>query len=586
MRLSVTSRSLNNVIAYLIPGFFAGLVFFHLPHAAAGYRVIKWSCAGFLLFFVAALLYQRLESLRLPSSKILLLSAAAFPLSRAFSLFANGTDIAISMVGVSRWIIGLAFALLTGAIWASLDQKQKENTLLCLLIIAALASIPLVNSFSDMFHKGYIFEPAISGTFGNPNWAAGYFITVLPVAVYLLFTSPEHSKKLIVGLALLLVVCGIGASLSKTGIYAGIVILIMSFLTFYRRRTLIKYTVCFGILILVFGVIYFHDEVFLWLQPRLFIWKALLINMSDSWLIGNGALQSLRTIESGLVRVIGGNSSSYMPSMQVDFVHNDYLQAFVEGGILGFTTFLTMVILTLRKAYQSGSRISHTAGLSFLALSIFALGDSPLQVPVTFYVWWFLAAVIWYDDISTEGLVVTNTRAVKVFLLTAMVLFLAEGTRNCLGSYYWTQSGKTTTLLKQKQCLKKACLFIVENGDVHTEYAQALDRSRQYREARSQALRARAVKFDYADLYLIAECDIALKVTDSLSAWQSIADKFPCLNYPKLQLAKFYLENRQYQLAREQCSQVINSCQSVHTNQPYNDQALRIMEMIDKLPQK
>ena len=90
-----------------------------------------------------------------------------------------------------------------------------------------------------------------------------------------------------------------------------------------------------------------------------------------------------------MAHLIGGSTTAYMPTTLVDFVHNDYLQALAEGGIVGLVSYLAIIVLTLKKAYCSDSRLVHAAGLSFLALSIIALADSPLQVPVTFFVWWF-----------------------------------------------------------------------------------------------------------------------------------------------------------------------------------------------------
>jgi len=576
----------EKVLAYSIPGFFGGLVFFYMPGIAGGYRTVKWACAGLLLAALAGLLYRRLPKLYLPSNAILLSAAAVLPLCYAVALFSGETDVAISLAGILRYCVGLASALLIGSLWVCLDEKQRESTLLLLPAIAAAAAIPIIISCVEMYREGIIFEPDISGTFGNPNWAAGYLVTAIPLAVYCLKASPSYFKKGLAGVSLAAVIGGIAFSLSKTAMLTGILILFVSFLALYKKRDLVKYSIVVGVPFVLLSIILFHSTFGLWLRPRLFIWHALLITMRDSWLVGKGALQALSFLEGGLAKVINGDINSYMPASQVEFVYNDYLQAFAEGGILGFFSFLTIMLWTLRKAYLSCSTMMHAAGLSLLALSIFALGDSPLQVPVTFYAWWFLVGIIWFHDINTEVFVISNTRAVKVFILMAMVLFFTEGARSFLGIYFWTQSGRTTTLLKQKQCLKKVCLFTPETFNARTEYAQALGRSRQFREARLHATRAAAVKFDYDDMYLITQCDIALRAKDPLSAWQSIADKFPCLNYPKLQLAKFYLENRQYQLAREQCSQVINSCQSVHTNQPYNNQALRIMEMIDKLPQK
>jgi hypothetical protein len=270
--------------------------------------------------------------------------------------------------------------------------------------------------------------------------------------------------------------------------------------------------------------------------------------------------------------------------MQVDFVHNDFLQALAESGIIGLMSFLALVVCTLAKAYRSESRAVHAAGLSLLALCINGCGDSPLQVPVTFFYWCFLAGAIWFDKAVADGFAVRNPRVVKTVLALCLVLFFVEGGRQALGSWFWTKSGSTTTLVQQKKALKQAAFFLPEAGNVQTEYAQALARSRQYREARAQALRAKAVKFDYDDLYVITEADIELKVIDPVPAWQDLADRFPCLNYPRYKLAGLYLQNKEYQRALDECNAIIsNPCSAVNPQRPFYDHAVRITEMIDGL---
>jgi len=557
-----------------------------MPGIAGGYRTVKWACAGLLLAALAGLLYRRLPKLYLPSNAILLSAAAVLPLCYAVALFSGETDVAISLAGILRYCVGLASALLIGSLWVCLDEKQRESTLLLLPAIAAAAAIPIIISCVEMYREGIIFEPDISGTFGNPNWAAGYLVTAIPLAVYCLKASPSYFKKGLAGVSLAAVIGGIAFSLSKTAMLTGILILFVSFLALYKKRDLVKYSIVVGVPFVLLSIILFHSTFGLWLRPRLFIWHALLITMRDSWLVGKGALQALSFLEGGLAKVINGDINSYMPASQVEFVYNDYLQAFAEGGILGGIAFLTIVLTTLWKAYRSGSRIIQAAGISFLSLCLFGLGDSALQVPVTFYAWWIFAGVIWFDDVIIKGHDTAGPWAVKSLLVLALIIFTAEGGRQALGSWFWTKSGETTTLAAQKKFLQTACLMIPETGNVRTEYAQALLRARQYREARSQAIKAKAVKFDYDELYLLAQCDIGLKVADPLSAWQEISVKFPCLNYPKLQRAKIYLREKNFQSTRAECQSIINNCKSVNPQQPFYDQAERIMEMIDKLPQK
>jgi hypothetical protein len=573
---------LSTFTIYALPGFFGSLVFFCAPDAAGGYRVVKWACACLLLFCGTALLYRSIGLLRLPSPKLLLPAVSALPVSLAFSLFADGTAMAVSLAGISRFCTGIAFSLLTGALWCSFDRKHKDTTLLFVIIIAALSVIPLAISFFRMYSDGPVYEPDIAGTFGNPNWAAGYLVTAIPVAVYALIDFPGRFKKTIAGASLILVLCGIAVSLSKTGILTGLVIMVISFSAFSKNSPGKKLILLTGVLLCLAGIIWQYGMLLHWLQPRLYIWQALLLGMQpDAWLMGNGALQGLRTIQGGIAHLIGGSTTAYMPTTLVDFVHNDYLQALVEGGVVGLVSYLAILVFTLKKASCSGSRLVHAAGLSFLALSFIALADSPLQVPVTFFAWWFFLAVIWYDDAAVDSMIIKNTTAVKAVLLVCLVLFFAEGGRQALGSYFWTQSRKSTDLVQQKNYLQKASFLLAETGNVHTEYAQALERSRQPQEARNQALRAQAVKFDYDDLYVIAAAEINLGIHNPLAAWKNISNDFPCLHYPKIKMAEYYLQKKDYERARDECTAIINECLSVNPGGPFSEQAWRIIEMID-----
>jgi hypothetical protein len=576
------SSKLSTFTTYLLPGFFGSLAVFCVPDASGGYRVVKWALACLLLFCGIALFCKSIELLRLPSCKRFLLAVSVFPLSLAFPLFADGTDMAVSLAGISRFCTGIAFWLLTGFLWCSFDRKHKDTTLLLLIVTAALSVIPLAISFFRMYSDGYFFEPDITGTFGNPNWAAGYFVTAIPFAVYALIDFPGRFKKSIAGASLILALCGTAVSVSKTGILTGFVILVISFSAFSKNSPGKKLILLTGALLCLAGSIWQYDMLLHWLQPRLYIWQALLLGMQpDTLLMGNGALQGLRTIHRGMVQVIGGSTTAYMPTTLVDFVHNDYLQALAEGGIAGLISYLAIVVLTFKKAYCSESRLVHAAGLSFLALSIIALADSPLQVPVTFFVWWFLLAVMWYDDAAGNSVLIKNTTAVKAILLVCLALFFVEGSRQALGSYFWTKSGQSTTLVQQKEYLKKASFLLAETGNVHTEYAQALERSRQPREARTQALKAKAVKFDYDDLYVIAAAEINLGMGNTLTAWKNISHDFPCLHYPKIKMAEYYLQNGEHEHARKECTAIINECLSVNPGDAFTEQAWRIIEIID-----
>ncbi|MEI6127226.1 MAG: hypothetical protein WCQ99_11815 [Pseudomonadota bacterium] len=302
-------QKLNNIFIYFLPGFFGSLAFFYVPQAAGGYRIVKWAFAGFLLFSIAVLLFRRVERLCLPSNKVLLTAAALFPISLAFSLFSHGMDIPVCLMGISRYCVGLTFSVLVGFMWSSFDQQQKEKTLFYLLIIAALSTIPLIISFAGMYSKGYLFEPDISGTFGNPNWAGGYFVTAIPFALYFLVTASGNIKKLPAGLSFIMVLAGLAASVSKSAILTAMLILPISLLALYNRP-LIKKTVYAGVGVFLFFIIYFKKTLYLWLEPRLFIWRALLITMRENLFFGNGALQALRNIEGGLTQLINGDINS------------------------------------------------------------------------------------------------------------------------------------------------------------------------------------------------------------------------------------------------------------------------------------
>lgn len=130
---------------------------------------------------------------------------------------------------------------------------------------------------------------------------------------------------------------------------------------------------------------------------RLFMWKITTLAIQDSPMKGTGlggfpaayAKAQIEYFKSGRV-----NETEKLVAGSPEYAFNEYLQIFLEQGLLGFILFLLLSFLIIKSGIQN-NQIGATG--SFVALSIFAFASYPYQL------WQFPVVWVLLGSICTAG---------------------------------------------------------------------------------------------------------------------------------------------------------------------------------------
>jgi len=127
-------------------------------------------------------------------------------------------------------------------------------------------------------------------------------------------------------------------------------------------------------------------------EERTFVFQNSLQTLQDFWLTGSGA---------GSYYSIFPNYRDNQSYFFYDFAHNDFLQFWIEYGLIGCLFFVSIVILSFIKAIQAQQQ-RHTAilkGMGFAAMMgimsimIHSSTDFNLQIPANALLFTLLCAV-------------------------------------------------------------------------------------------------------------------------------------------------------------------------------------------------
>lgn len=266
-----------------------------------------------------------------------------------------------------------------------------------------------------------------TGTFVNRNHFAGYLEMTIALGVGLLVTQILLNKELYAGfraslrdfiftmlsgkarlrvfLALMVVALVLSHSrMGNTAFFASLGICACIGLWLYRKHHKAKSLVLlFGSLItvdvLILGSWFGLDKLAQRLETtdaereeRTFVFQNSLQTLQDFWLTGSGA---------GSYYSIFPNYRDNQSYFFYDFAHNDFLQFWIEYGLIGCLFFVSIVILSFIKAIQAQQQ-RHTAilkGMGFAAMMgimsimIHSSTDFNLQIPANALLFTLLCAV-------------------------------------------------------------------------------------------------------------------------------------------------------------------------------------------------
>ncbi|MBA4150782.1 MAG: O-antigen ligase family protein [Verrucomicrobia bacterium] len=201
-----------------------------------------------------------------------------------------------------------------------------------------------------------------SGTFVNPNHLAGFLEMILPLTIaFTLLGRFKHVSKIFLGYAGLIILVGIGFSVSRGGWAAtGIVLLGMLVILFKQRGSRLKAAIIF-VLLMCIGLAFVNAS---WFERRVqqsyasgqfedirpWIWESAIDLWKEEPWLGGGP---------------GHFDERYAKHRQADwrvqgrpqYVHNDYLNALAEWGIIGVIIILSSFLLLARGFFCTWAQV-------------------------------------------------------------------------------------------------------------------------------------------------------------------------------------------------------------------------------------
>lgn len=400
---------------------------------------------------------------------------------------------------VQIWV----YAFLFWAILNNLHGQEATRTVGVSLVflgmaLAAYAICQVVIHHHWVWNVPSPYPGRGSGTFLNPNNLAGFLEMILPLSIsYLLAGRLSHVTKVIIGYAALVILAGILATISRAGMAAtGLVLVALCITLMFQRNYRLK-----AILLAVglVGLGYFG-------LPKA---KAIQNRFSSSAL-GNVAMDTRRFIWSSagemwhdhfLFGVGPGLFDSRFrlyraPEVQMRplLVHNDYLNALTDYGVVGAAAIMSAWVLlglgvvgTWRYARgaqddfsrKKSSKFAFLLGAVFglAAILIHSAGDFNLHIPANAILavtlmallssqWRFATERYWF----TAG---PKLKAMAYFSLGLGVLVLGVAGLRAAREQYWLTKAEPTLVYSYARIAALTNAFEADSKNFDTAYAIA-----------------------------------------------------------------------------------------------------------------
>jgi O-antigen ligase len=399
----------------------------------------------------------------------------------------------------------LVYALLFFVILNNLARQESTQLLSCVLIFLgmAIAMYAIYQFATNSEYVWHFIKPAGyrnrgSGTYICPNHLAGFLEMLLPVGLaYTLIGRIGHLLRVFLGYSCLIVLAGIGVSISRGGWLATLVALLLFFGLLIRRREYRIPALLIVVLLVVSGAFFYtttdrarkrlesalaadsHDTGW----TRFWIWKPALQMWQDHPWLGIGPAQ------------FDDRFPAYRPAeiqARPGYSHNDYLQTLAEWGLFGagliaasWALLFVGVFKTWRFVFREsnglgpglGNRAAFVCGaaIGLTAILIHSLVDFNMHVPANAILAITLMAILaGYQRFSTErywvGLRWPGCLLVTGVILTALAFAAQQGWRRARESTCLERAASERTYSPTKIAALKTA-HAIEPANYETTYA-------------------------------------------------------------------------------------------------------------------
>lgn len=390
----------------LIGGFFVlydikiglcGLALFY-PFLPDMVNLLAFLALGFLIF-VRKIIYNK-EDFKVTKFGLPLFLFFIYSLINTFTsvnIMGSIRDLALNTAGLF-----FVFAMVN-----SLEKKENLNVFVSLLLVGALLAglvgirqiftgVTMRPEWTDVENSQNI-AVRVYSVFTNPNIFAEYLVLMIPLGVGLMWQTKNMKKKFAFLFALGVLFLALLMTMSRGG-WLGIFCAALVFILVVDKRLLLL-----GIPAFILLILFLPDSIlnrFLSIGSsvdssilyRLKMYGITFQVIRDNFIngVGFGYIPFKQTFES------------YIRTMPIYHAHNTFLEIFAEGGIIGITIFLGLVISLIKNAYahlcKSSDKYIKYLGAGALA-SIFGIlangmTEHILYMPRIIFSFWILAGII------------------------------------------------------------------------------------------------------------------------------------------------------------------------------------------------
>lgn len=360
----------------------------------------------------------------------------------------------------------------------NLNEESKKDILKFVLGIMFISGV--IQGFIGVYQFFFIsdlpsniIKTNVIGTFGSSN-ALGNWLCIAMISGVFWFL--ESKKKWIIEICLLFVAINLILTESRAAILT-LVLAYSAWFILFKNTKIVSTFFVFLLLGIVTALLFYYDIDSS--TGRLYIWRISLEIFLDNFLSGIGI----------------GNFGNEFISYQGDFLsskttispskaayvrspHNEFLQAYIEGGIIGGSIFLGSFIyciyISIKRVLIDRNTFNVTVFLILLVLFSHSLIDSVLHFTPQLVVLYFLFG---FCDESVGFRIKLKASLVFIFGVVVIIYSSFFIYKQLLGRYFWDKGidySKQETPLISEHYFKSALQYLPNNGELLFNYGATI----------------------------------------------------------------------------------------------------------------
>jgi len=469
---------------------------------------------------------------------------------------------------------------------------KNDNEILKYILYGLYATftIELIVGFSQFLDLSSNIDSkfVLGGLFGNPGAFAGYLAILSPYLMVVVFYNKRLLKSenfqyttiflLFCSTILIIVSNSRGAWLAFI-LGIGYVLFEKYRIGYYLAEKVKSTTARILTSIVLFFTIIFISIVLYNYKPqsafgRLFIWKVSKTMAMEKPLFGKGFGSfeaDYSKVQANYFSNNKGTSNEIQVADYVTVAYNEFLEMFIESGIIGLLLFVSILYFALGKKYNSKTSKYHiSAKASLISLLALSMVSYPFQLMPNILLLVICLFIIFntgqYKSISIS---LKHNKILVFFWIVAVSGLVYLGGRYILGTYYF-KKGYAKVLNQDFDNgitdYKKAYIYLGNNGKFLFYYGSSYFLNQEYSKSVLFLQKAVDLRSDPNAFIMLGNSYNALKNYDKAEkAYQTAANIIPSRLYPKYLLANLYIKMNQTNKAILMAKTILNSREKVPT---------------------